>query len=63
MLGGSTVSQQVDRGRIDVVVPIFRRLFFQTIDEHLQIGLGETADELIRRCVVEIDHVTLAGTA
>ena len=60
MLGGSTISQHVNRGRVDVVIPILRRLFFQTVDQHLQIRLGETADELIRRCVIEIDHVTLA---
>src|SRR5438128_995516 len=48
MGGGSTVRQQIDCRQVNVVVLVFRRLFFKTVDKNLEIGLGDAADELIR---------------
>ena len=59
MRGGPTIRQQIDRRPVDVVVLVLQRLFFQTVDKHLEIGLGDTAEECIRRCVVEINHRVL----
>ena len=59
MGGGPTVRQQIDRCPINVVVLVLRGLFLQTVDKNLEISLGDGAEELIRRCVVEINHCVL----
>ena len=51
MVGGAAVGQVVDRRRVDVVVAILRRLFFELVDQHLQIGFGDAAEQLIRRAL------------
>src|SRR5438552_18907426 len=56
MGGGPAVRQQIDRRPVDVVVLVLQGLFFQTVDKHLEISLGDAADELIRRCVIKINH-------
>ena len=56
MGGGPTVCRYVDCLAGDVVVLVLRGLFFQPVDEHLQIRLGDAANELIGRRVVQINH-------
>jgi hypothetical protein len=45
MGGRPTVRQQIDRRPVDVVVLVLQRLFFQTVHEHLEIRLGDAAEE------------------
>ena len=59
MGGGPTVRDHIDRRQVDVVVLVFRGLFFQSIDKDLEISLGDAADELIRRRVIKINHCVL----
>src|SRR6202040_1568489 len=50
------VRQHIDRRPVYVVVLVLQRLFFQTVDKHLEIRLGDAPEEFIRRCVIEINH-------
>src|SRR5262245_20101008 len=56
MVAGAAVAQQIDRGGGDVVILIRRRFLFERVDEHLKIGVGDAADQLVGLIVVEIDH-------
>ena len=63
MGGGPAVRDHIDRRDVDVVVLVFRRLFFQSVDKNLEISLGDAADELIRRRVIKINHCMLHGSS
>lgn len=56
MLAGAAVAEHIDGRGVYVVVLIVRRLFFQAVDEHLQIGFGNAANQRLGRVVIEIDH-------
>ena len=57
MVAGTTVTEQVDRVRVDVVVLVLGRFFLQSVDENLQVRLGDAAEHFIGFCVEEINHV------
>ena len=63
MGGGPAIRDHIDRGDVDVVVLVFRRLFFQSVDKNLEIGIGDAADKLIRRRVIKINHCMLHGSS
>src|SRR5439155_2734395 len=46
----------VDCRRVDVVVVVVERLFFESVDQHLQVCFGDRADQLVSRVVVKINH-------
>jgi hypothetical protein len=56
VLGGPPVGEDLDGVGGDVVVLIVRGLFFEGVDEDLEIRRGNGTDQLIRRDVVEVDH-------
>lgn len=57
MGGGPTIRHDIDRPLFDEVVLVLRGLFLQSVNKNLEIGLGDAADQLIRRCIVEINHL------
>ena len=62
MGGGSTIRHHIDRRLVDVVILVLRGLFLQSVDKNLAIGLGDAADQLIRRHVIKINHCMLPRT-
>src|SRR5438477_1503034 len=47
MLGRPAVREQVDGGEVDVVVAVLGGFLLESVNEHLQVGFGDRADQLL----------------
>jgi hypothetical protein len=56
VLGGASIRDQVDRGSVDEVVAVLSRFLLERIDENLEIGFRDLAEEGSGLIVVQIDH-------